>query len=127
MQRIAPHRSGKYDEVIEWLRWLEQALTQWSADLPVPAAVSRLSELHRHEHAVVHDANAFNWSKARENDKRQTMKWIPVYEAATALIGAMEGWQRVPILSWQENIENVKACRRHLEQHNPPVDNPIKY
>lgn len=128
MNRIAsPERGGKYDDAIEWLQWLEKALTAWRDGKMVKGAVYRLNEFSRHEHAIVFDANTFNWSAARIEDKKRTMKWIPAGEAALDLISCMERQFADPPTPWDEHIENVKACLKALRENNPPAENPIKY
>lgn len=127
-KRIAPpYSGGKYDDVIEWLKWLEKALTAWRDGGSVVSAVLRLNEFSRHEHSITHDANTWNWNAARHEAKKQTMKWVPAGEAHFALIAAMERWNDLSAQEWSEHIEKVKACRQHLEKHNPPAENPIKY
>lgn len=126
-KRIAPPSyGGKYDDVIEWLKWLEKALTSWRDGGSVNTAVHRLNQVSRHEHAVTWNA-ASNWDTTRQEAKAKTMKWIEVREAAHDLVASMERWSVEPVTPWNEHIENVKACRLHLQTNNPPADNPIKY
>ncbi len=128
MNRIAPPNYGnKHDEVIEWLRWLENAIVQHHEGKPIPGAIMRLNEANRHEHTVTFDANAFNWSDAAREDKKRTMQWIPAYEAYLDFVGVLEGWKQWSTQDYQQAQFAIQGAILALSQHNPPKENPVKY
>lgn len=123
MNRIGKVQRGTFDDVITWLAELEIFIVMWREGRPVPTAAYTLINIAEFDHVVTKS----DWIAGlmNPNTKERVIHWTHAYEARNDLIAVME---RQPISpDWNGHIANVQACRRFLQQHNPPAEDGVRY
>lgn len=124
--RAPETQHGRYDDLIAWLKRLQNKYEVWLDYRKAHGAFAVVAERDQHI-LTANPVAAIEWDAAKEISKQRTMHWIQVYEACADLENEMEAWVRHPDDHLRYNIENIRTAIRWFEQNNTKEDSGIKY
>lgn len=119
-------KRGKYDDLIDWIKLLEQKLSLWLESRKAIGMFVVLAQQDSYS-LVAEPVSAIGWEAQKERAKQRTMHWIHIHEACMDLQHEMEGWTRVQPDHLREHIEKVHAALLWFEKNNTEQDLGIKY
>lgn len=124
--RAPETKRGRYDDLIAWLKQLQNKFEVWLEYRKAHGIFDCLLLLEFYER-VANPIAATVWEKVHASNKERTLHWIHIVEAREDISHEMEGWTRIQPDQLRDHIENIRAAIRWFEQNNVQEDFGIKY